>query len=340
MEYTVLNGTDLKVSKVCLGGGNFGEKLDREAVFQVLDVYTDGGGNFIDTANVYCRWIPGLANSSEEIIGEWLESRSAKNKVIIATKGAHYDLQAPHVSRVTKADIRQDLTQSMNTLGLDRIDLYWLHRDDQKKPVEEIVDYMEELVKEGSIRYYGASNFSHKRLEEARIYAMKNHLQGFSAVSNMWSAASINPVFNTMRDATMELMEPALYEWHRKTRLPMIPYTSTANGFFEKLYRTGARIEGGRLLTAVADLGLSEHLSKIYLNERNLRLYELLLEIHKETGYSFIALSLAFLISQPFDVVPVGSVTKPEQLNGLLEAGEIKLDTKFKEKFQKFQNFQ
>lgn len=336
MEYTVLNGTDLKVSRICLGGGNFGEKLDRETVFQVLDAYTDGGGNFIDTANVYCRWIPGLANSSEAMIGEWLESRGAKNKVIVATKGAHYDFQSPRISRVTKADIRHDLTESMNTLLLDRIDLYWLHRDDPNKPVEEIVDYMEELVKEGSIRYYGASNFSQKRLEEARIYAMRNHLQGFSAVSNMWSAASINPVFDSFRDATMELMSPALYEWHKETGLPMIPYTSTANGFFEKLYRTGARVEEGRLLTPEAHLGLSDHLIKIYLNDRNLRLYEVLLDIHKETGASFIALSLAFLINQPFDVVPVGSVTKPEQLNGLLEAGGLKLDSQFTEKFQKF----
>ncbi len=336
MEYKVLNGTDLKVSRICLGGGNFGEKLDRETVFQVLDTYIDGGGNFIDTANVYCRWIPGLANSSEKMIGEWLESRSAKNNVIIATKGGHYDLQSPLVSRVTKADIRLDLTESMKTLLLDRIDLYWLHRDDPNKPVEEIVDYMEELVREGSIRYYGASNFSQKRLEEASIYARKNHLQGFSAVSNMWSAASINPVFDSMRDATMELMGQALYEWHKETGLPMIPYTSTANGFFEKLYRAGARVEEGRLLTPIADLELSEHLLKIYLNDRNLRLYEVLLEIHKETGASVIALSLAFLISQPFDVIPVGSVTKPEQLNGLLEAGGLKLDPQFKKKFQKF----
>ena len=73
MKRIRLSGTDLLVSNICLGGGNFGEKLTKETVFQVLDTYTEAGGNFIDTANVYCRWIPGLANISEEIIGEWLK---------------------------------------------------------------------------------------------------------------------------------------------------------------------------------------------------------------------------------------------------------------------------
>ena len=333
MKQIILKGTDLKVSNICLGGGNFGEKLTKEMVFKVLDAYVAGGGNFIDTANVYCRWITGLANCSEEMIGEWLQSRNAGNKVIIATKGGHYDFKAPQVSRVTKEDIRFDLNESMHTLGLDRIDLYWLHRDDKNKPVEEIMDWMEELVKEGKIRYYGASNFNKERMERARIYAESHNLQGFSAVSNLWSAASINPVYHTMRDATMELIDEEFYEWHRKTKMPFIPYTSTANGFFEKLYRANPEIRDGELLTPVEELGIPEKLIKTYLNKRNLRLYEEFLAIHKETGTSMIALSVAFLLSQPFDVVPVSSVTKLEQLNGLLEASEIRLDRKLIDKF-------
>lgn len=333
MKYIVLKGTDLNVSNICLGGGNFSEKLNREMVFKVLDAFTAGGGNFIDTANVYCRWVPGLANSSEKMIGEWLKSREAQNRVIIATKGAHYDLKAPHISRVTKEDIRHDLHESMTTLGLDRIDLYWLHRDDKNRPIEEIMDWMEELVKEGKVRYYGASNFSKERMELARIYAKDHHLQGFSAISNQWSAAGVNTVYHTMRDTTTELMNKDFYEWHKETKMPLIPYTSTANGFFEKLYRGDPKVKDGRLLTPVEESGLSDHLIKVYLNERNLRLYEEFLSIHKETGASLIALSLAFLLNQPFDVVPVSSVTKPEQLNGLLEASEIRLDRNLIETF-------
>ncbi len=333
MKHIVLKGTDLKVSNICLGGGNFGEKLNRETVYKVLDAFVEGGGNFIDTANVYCRWISGLANCSEEMIGEWLKSRDAGNKVIIATKGAHYDFKEPHISRATKEDIRHDLHESMKTLGLDRIDLYWLHRDDKNKPIEEIMDWMEELVKEGKIRYYGASNFNKERMEKARIYAGKNYLQGFSAVSNLWSAASVNPVYHTMRDATMELIDEASYEWHKQTKMPFIPYTSTANGFFEKLYRANPEVKEGELLTPAEELGLSDKLIKTYLNKRNLSLYEEFLAIHKENGASLIALSLAFLLNQPFEVVPVSSVTKLEQLNGLLEASEIPMDKRIIDKF-------
>lgn len=160
-------------------------------------------------------------------------------------------------------------------------------------------------------------------MEEARIYAKNHSMQGFSAVSNMWSAASVNPVFHTMRDTTMELMDDAFYEWHRKTKMPVIPFTSTANGFFEKLFRANVKVKDGVLFTPVEETGLKADLVKTYLNEKNLRLYEELLTVHKETGSSLIALSLAYLINQPFDVVPVGSVTKLEQLNGLLEAGDI-----------------
>ncbi|MGB8452875.1 MAG: aldo/keto reductase [Anaerocolumna sp.] len=333
MKELVLDKTDLKVSNICLGGGNFGEKLTKEMVFKVIDTFVAAGGNFIDTANVYCRWIPGLANISEEMTGEWLKSRNAKNKVIIGTKGAHYDFKAPGIPRVTKEAVHHDLTESMQTLGLDRIDLYWLHRDDRNQPMDEIIDWMEELVKEGKIRYYGASNFCLERLEEARIYAKNHKLQGFSAVSNQWSAASFNSDNTSNRDATMELIDEDLYEWHKKTKMPFIPYTSTANGFFEKLYRANPKVSGGKLLSPLAETGLSDKLIKAYMNERNLHLYEEFLTIHKETGASLFALSVAFLLNQPFDVVPVGSVTKLEQLNGLLEASEIKLDKQLIEKF-------
>ncbi len=333
MKKIVLNGTDLNVSNICLGGGNFGAKLTKEMAFDVMDAFVAAGGNFIDTANVYCRWIEGNANTSEEMIGEWLKSRNANNKVIIGTKGSHYDFRAPEIKRVTKEDIHHDLEESLQTLGLDQIDLYWLHRDDQAKKIEEIVDWMEELVREGKIRYYGASNFCKERLEQARIYAEKKNLQGFTAVSNQWSAASVNVGKNVNNDATMELIDEDLYEWHKKTKKVFIPYTSTAYGFFEKLYQTNPKVIDGQLMTPVTDLGLSEGLINAYLNERNLHLYEEFLAIKKETGASMFALSVAYLINQPFDVVPIGSVRKLEQLEGLLEASKIQLDKQLIQKY-------
>ena len=149
MKKLILKGTDLELSNVCLGTANFGEKLTKEQAYEVLDTYVAAGGNFIDSANVYCKWIEELGNCSEQYLGSWLGDRKAYNKIVIATKGGHYDFKAPEISRVREETIRADLEESLQTLGVDHIDFYWLHRDDESVDITEIVDIMETLVKEG-----------------------------------------------------------------------------------------------------------------------------------------------------------------------------------------------
>lgn len=165
MKYIQLNDTDLNVSRICLGTAGFGDKTDQEKSFEILDDFVRAGGNFIDTANVYCKWLEGHGNCSEQIIGRWLKARGAREKVIVATKGAHYSFENPGRSRVNREDIRADLDESLRTLGTEVIDFYWLHRDDPEKPVEEIVDILEEMQKEGRIRYFGFSNYRTDRLK-------------------------------------------------------------------------------------------------------------------------------------------------------------------------------
>ena len=166
MKYIQLNNTDLNISPICLGTAGFGDKSDLEKSFEILNAFVRAGGNFIDTANVYCKWLKGHGNCSEQIIGKWLKESGMQGKVIVATKGAHYSFEDPGRSRVNKEDIRMDLDESCRTLGKDEMDFYWLHRDDPEKPAEEIVDILEELKKEGRIRYYGFSNYRTERLKE------------------------------------------------------------------------------------------------------------------------------------------------------------------------------
>ena len=117
MKYVQLNKTDLNVSRICLGTAGFGDKLGQEKSFEILDAFVRAGGNFIDTANVYCKWLDGHGNCSEQIIGKWLKDRGAEGKVIVATKGAHYSFEDPGRSRVNREDIRADLTaQSVQDL--------------------------------------------------------------------------------------------------------------------------------------------------------------------------------------------------------------------------------
>lgn len=134
MKYMQLNNTDLNISPICLGTAGFGDKSDLEKSFEILNAFVRAGGNFIDTANVYCKWLKGHGNCSEQIIGKWLKESGMQGKVIVATKGAHYSFEDPGRSRVNKEDIRMDLDESCRTLGKDEMDFYWLHRDDPEKP--------------------------------------------------------------------------------------------------------------------------------------------------------------------------------------------------------------
>lgn len=331
MKQILLKNTDLKLSNLCLGTGSFGAGIDEKTAFAILDAYTQAGGNFLDTANVYCRWIPGLKNCSEEIIGKWLRQRKAYSQVVVATKGGHYDFQNPAQPRVERKAVQRDLEESLKTLGVDCIDFYWLHRDDPSRPAEEVLEFLEDFRKEGKIRYYGGSNFTLDRLKEYGKAAAAMGAQGFSAVSNQWSLARKNWEADTAGDKTLVAVDQAEYDWHRETGMPLIPFTSTASGFFDKLRAACPQVKDGKLLGSEAELGLPEQVKAFYLNERNLKIYEELASLSRETGHSVFTLSLAYLLNQPFQVIPVSAVSRLEQLSGLLEASELSCGREFAE---------
>jgi len=324
MKYITLPNTDLHVSSLCLGGGNFGTAVSETQAFEILDAFLEAGGNIVDTANVYCRWVEGLGNCSERIIGKWLKSRNAYNKLTVATKGGHYDMKAPHISRVNKKDVCADIEESINTLGIDCLDLYWLHRDNEEIPIEEIVEFMESFVKSGKIKYYGASNYRLARMERAAIFAAKNRYTGFCAVSNQWSLASENKDNPLNNDPSMVSADDEFLAWHKKTKTPLFPYSSTACGFFEKLYRSNPQVKDGILLSDIDDIDIWDGLKKAFINENNLRTYEKLLELKEIHAVSLYTLSAAYLTSfNEFDVIPISSVRNTEQLNEFIKASEI-----------------
>ncbi|MDR1117648.1 MAG: aldo/keto reductase [Oscillospiraceae bacterium] len=328
MKKVRLKDTALELSNICLGAAGFGPGMAKAQTFEILDAFMAAGGNFIDTANVYGKWMPDRKNHSEEVLGEWLKSGNARNKAIIATKGGHYDLSAPQISRVNREGVEKDLEESLRTLGLDHIDFYWLHRDDVNTPVEEIIDMMEGFVKEGKIRYYGASNYTLERMKAADTYAKANGFQGFSAVSNQWSLATLTQTGNS--DPTLAGMTDEFYRWHKETKTPMIPYTSTARGFFDKMFKLQPKVKDGVLLESGGEeaKGIEAQLS-----ERNIRIYEDLLELKEKYQVSLYTLSLAYFLNQPFEVIPVSSVRNVEQLKGLVSASDITLPGEFTEKY-------
>jgi len=228
MKTTHITRTDLYPSSLCLGSAEMGATIDQEQSYKILDAFTNSGGTFIDTAKIYNDWIPGETSRSEKTIGSWLASRKKRSQVILATKGAHFDLAAPQQSRLSPQDIQFDLEASLKHLQTNWIDLYWLHRDDPHRPIEEIIQTLEAQVRAGKIRYYGFSNWRLDRLIDSVEYAQNTGCLGFSAVQNMWSLAKINT--DAVMDPTIVVMDDALWEFHNSRQIAAIPVTSPAGG--------------------------------------------------------------------------------------------------------------
>lgn len=309
MQRIKMQNTELELSRFCLGTGSFDTNYSKETAFEILDRFRDLNGNFIDTANVYGKWIPGQANTSEQYLGQWLKSRQAHSDMIIASKGGHFDLNNPTMSRITRQEIEKDLDESLRALGLDHIDFYWLHRDNEVLPIEELIDIMEAFVTCGKVRYYGASNYKQPRLDQALTYANARLLQGFLAVSNQWCLASQNPGGSPFPDPTTVAVDAGFYQWHCDTQIPLVPYSSSAHGFFTKL-QTG---------------NVPGPLKKAYLNDRNIAISKLLINAAAETGASVFELAQAWLLHQPFQVFPVMSVSTPDQLEAFEGADHLTL---------------
>src|SRR6186997_47329 len=163
-----LGRSDLDVSKLCLGGNVFGWTVDEAMSFRLLDAWVDAGLNFVDTADVYSRWVHGHAGGeSETILGKWFRQSGKRNRVVLATKVGMAMGDTDADKGLSKARIRTAVEASLRRLRTDVIDLYQAHTDDAKTPLEETLTAFAELVREGKVRALGASNYSAPRLDEA-----------------------------------------------------------------------------------------------------------------------------------------------------------------------------
>lgn len=310
MIVTNIPNTDLHVSKICLGCGDFGGGIDPNSSYAMLDAFLELGGNFIDTAHVYNDWIPGEKSRSEKVIGAWMAERRNRDQVVISTKGAHPELTSMQVGRLSPAEILHDLDESLASLRVERIDFYWLHRDDLLHPVEEILETLNSAVKAGKIRYFGASNWRTARLKEAQEWAARTGMQPFSADQVLWNAAVID--IKLIADQTIMVMDPGLYEYHLASGLPLLAYTSQANGLFDRIYK-------GTLSQ------MNPASRKPYPFQQNLGRFERIRQVAQENGQTITQVVLGFLLSQPFKVVPIIGPKRIDQLKDSMSAADVLL---------------
>lgn len=311
MEKVLIPDTDLFVSRICLGTGGLGTTVSREDSFSLLDEYIALGGNFIDTAHVYGNWSSPIPGMSERTIGAWLAERNCRGNVVIATKGGHPAIDRMDIPRLSRGEVMSDLRESLERLGVERIDLYWLHRDDPSRPVGEILDTLAEAMDLGLIRWYGLSNWKVYRLREAIEYAKK---QGFPPPAGSqvgWSLA--DRVLETLGDPTMLFVDQETRQFHMETGLPLMAYSAQANGFFSGRYKR-------------SDLGVSDSpVLKWYGTEENFNRLERAERLAQELGCTPNQVALAYLIAQPFPVFPVIFCRTIEQLRDSCGAAHVKL---------------
>ena len=163
-----LGRTGLKVAALCLGGNTFGWTTDQKASEAVLNAYCEAGGNFIDTADVYARWVPGnTGGESETVMGRWFMARGKRDDVVVATKVCGPMGPGPNDKGLSRAHIMEGVEASLRRLRTDYIDLYQAHWDDRDTPLEETLRAFDDLVKQGKVRYLGASNYPAWRLTRA-----------------------------------------------------------------------------------------------------------------------------------------------------------------------------
>ena len=295
-----LRGIDAEIFPLVLGGNTFGWTSDESVSDQVLDAYTEAGGNLIDTADVYSAWAPGHSGGESEIVlGRWLAKNGNRDKVLVATKVS----QHPQYSGLSAKNIEAAADASLLRLGLDVIDLYYAHFDDSSTPLEETAAAFDKLVKEGKVRAIGLSNYTPDRIREWFSIARKEGLT---------LPVALEPQYNLVyrKDYENGLMPVA-----KEEDLAVFPYFSLASGFLTGKYRTMDDLKGKQREGMVKDFFTQEGLDVVAAMDG----------IAKAHGVELATVALAWLNHRPGIAAPIASARTPEQLPALLAAAHLEL---------------
>lgn len=295
VETRPLGDSGLSTPRLVLGGNVFGWTVSGEEAFRILDRFAEAGGTLVDTADVYSSWVPDhRGGESETLIGEWLRRGGAK--VGVATKvGYHDGLSAEVIEAACDA--------SLQRLGIERIDLYYAHKDDPDTPLEQTLEAFDRLIRAGKVRAIGASNYGAERLAEALAISEREGLARYTV---------LQPEYNLMR---RDRYEGALQQLCVVRHIGVLPYFGLASGFLTGKYRSkadlGKSVRGGRM----GD----------YLDARGLAMLAALDQVAAEAGATPAQVALAWLAAQPGVTAPIASATTLAQLEELLGVMALEL---------------
>ncbi|WP_343345832.1 aldo/keto reductase [Sphingomicrobium sp. XHP0239] len=297
MQRRTMGTSGMTVAPLALGGNVFGWTADEATSFDLIDRFVDAGGNMIDTADSYSAWVPGHeGGESERVIGGWLRRSGRREDVLIASKVGFMEGLAPDV-------VARACDASLDRLGTDRIDLYYMHKDDTDVPLADSLGAFDALVKAGKVRGIGLSNFTAERIDEAMRVAEENGLT---------KPVALQPWYNLVE---RERYEGDLRDAADRHGLGVFTYYSIANGFLAGKYRSKDDLD--KSPRGLRNIG--------YLEGRGPAVLAALDEVAAQTGARPATVALAWLAAQPTVTAPIASATGETQLSELLASLTLEL---------------
>ncbi|MFC7464355.1 aldo/keto reductase [Brachybacterium sp. GCM10030252] len=296
---TLIPRTELDVFPLNLGGNTFGWTSDRETSFAVLDAYVAAGGNFIDTADGYSAWVEGNSGGeSEAVLGQWMAERGNRDQLVIATKVG----SKPDRKGLEAANVEAALTESLQRLQTDVIDLYYLHFDDESVAIADQVRTFHGLVESGRVRHVALSNFSPERMREWFETAQREGLT---------VPVAIQPQYNLLHRADYENSYGPIA---REFDVAVFPYFALASGVLTGKYRSREDLEGR------ARKGMAQSL----VTDESLAVVDALEKVASAHGAEITSVALAWLLAKGV-TAPIASASTTEQVPALIAAASLEL---------------
>ena len=297
MNYRRLGASGLKVSEICLGAWiNFGERMEDTQTFAVIDAAIEEGIDFFDTADVYS------GGKAEEVMGRWMKGKDRRT-LTIATKGRGRMWPGVNGEGLSRKHLMDACHDSLRRLQTDYIDLYQLHWPDGETPLEETMSALDDLVKQGKVRYIGCSNFSSELIGEAARIAEAHHFNKF---------VSSQPYYNMLGRDIEERDVPRCV----KEGIGLIPYSPLAQGLLSEKYLSGSIPAGSR---GEGNRHIEDNLRKHLLTMQALGKFAVARDL------TLSQLALAWLLHQPAMASPIIGATRPEQVRENAKASAVKL---------------
>ena len=317
MKLVELGATKEKVSEFCFGAMMLGTTMNKESSFEVLDHFTDNGGNFIDTANCYSWWVGNgefNGNESEEMLGSWIKERGKRKDIFLATKvggrlkdpkNIRYINGVPEYEGLSKEVIIREVDQSLLRLKTDYIDLYYTHVYDSETPIEETMEALHTLVKDGKVRYVGACNLTTDQLREANNVSLSKHLTPYMVLQQEYSY--IHPK-KGIDSGIIRHADEEMFDYTQSLGIAFCAYSPLLKGIY------GSREKRDQYYNW-----------NLFKTEEAIRKLDLIEKLSKQLNITGNQLVLAWMLKHQPAIIPMIGFSKPNQYYENIKAYQIDL---------------